>query len=89
MWLIKNFNIINIAPAMSPPKDPALVIGIEHAKEICKVGAGGGKCCRYLTMGSGGFECARLDKEMEKLIDERADSGNMNAISRNCDGFGR
>lgn len=88
MWLIKNFNMINIFPSMSAPKDESLVMEMSRVKEVCKIGAGGGKCCRYLVMGSKGFECASLDPSMKLQIDQRADSGQMNAISINCDGFG-
>lgn len=86
MWKIKNFNMINIASAMSAPKGD--VIEMEHVKAVCKIGAGEGKCCRYLIMGSGGFECAR-HTELSAAIDERADSGQMNAKGKNCEGYGK
>lgn len=89
MWTIKNFNMINLASSMSPAKDLSNIMSVEHAKSVCKMGAGGGQCCRYLTMGSDGFECARLDESFAKEIDERADNGKMNAISKNCDGYGK
>jgi hypothetical protein len=75
----------NIASAMSPAKGP--VIETEYWKNVCKPYTG--SCCRYLVMGSDGFECARLSDDMIKTIDERADSGQMNAIGKNCEGYGK
>jgi hypothetical protein len=89
MWLIKHFNIANVLSAMSPPKDGQEKMDDEYVKNVCKPGAGNGKCCRYLTMGTAGFECANLDSEMKVMIDERADSGKMNAIGKNCEGYGK
>lgn len=86
MWTIKNFNAINLASSMSPAKTP--IIDKDHLHNVCKIGTGGGQCCRYLTMGADGFECGRLSESMTKLLDERADSGQMNAISKNCNGYG-
>jgi hypothetical protein len=86
MWRIRNFNMPNIVSAMSPAKTP--VIEMEHWKSVCKPYTG--SCCRYLIMGSDGFECARLgDEEILRQIDERADAGKMNATGKNCEGYGK
>ena len=89
MWKLKNFNIANIKSAMSPPKPGQAEMDSEYVKNTCKPSAADGKCCRYLIMGSGGFECANLNPGMKTMIDERADSGKMNAIGKNCEGYGK
>ncbi len=69
-----------------------------HVKETCKIGQGH-DCCRYLVMGTGGFECARLVKggaanllgqkgETPKdLIDKRVEAKQMVARADNCGGI--
>lgn len=92
MWKIKHFNIANILSALSPAKVIARDGGttiepmpMEHVKTVCKIG--GPDCCRFLILGSTGFECASLDSVMKAQINERADAGKMNAIGKNCNGF--
>jgi hypothetical protein len=85
MWIIKNFNIANVFSALSPSKQiESIIDDMEHIKNICKIHTH--SCCRYLIMGSSGFECARNSK-MQKDLDERADSGKMNAVGKNCNGY--
>jgi len=50
----------------------------EEAKEICKLGEGD-KCCAFLVMGSGGFECIRMSYPMNGTIFSRLKEGTMNA----------
>ncbi len=52
-------------------------------KEVCKIGQGK-DCCRYLTMGPNGFECAKLNLGLMLTIDARVES--MNAKGDNCEG---
>jgi len=89
MWMIKDPSIENLMPAMHKPSKVQTPMDMDYIKSVCKMGAGGGQCCRYLTMGSAGFECANLEPEMKELLDQRADSGQMNAIGKNCNGYGK
>jgi hypothetical protein len=61
---------------------------MDFIKSTCKIGQAE-NCCRYLVMGSGGFECGRLDDKLATTIDQRADGGQMVAVSKNCKGFGK
>lgn len=54
---------------------------VDHVKNVCKIGRGA-DCCKYLTVGSNGFECAKLTS-LKLAIDRR---DNMNAKSDNCEG---
>lgn len=54
------------------------------ARNVCKIGQGAA-CCRYLTMGAGGWSCERKT-ELAAVIDERVASGTFTAKSVNCDG---
>jgi len=53
-----------------------------YREQVCKVG-GGETCCRYLTMGAGGWSCAKRT-DMRYTIDSRA--AGMLAKGDNCDG---
>lgn len=41
----------------------------DHVRLICKIGEGE-KCCKYLVMGTEGFECMKADKESKKIVDD-------------------
>lgn len=56
-------------------------ISMDKVKEVCKIGQGA-DCCKYLMMGTIGFECGKLGV-FRKYIDERTD---MSAKGDNCDG---
>lgn len=53
----------------------------DHVENVCKLGQNA-DCCKYLTMGSGSFECAKITS-LKSIIDARTD---MNAKSDNCEG---
>lgn len=85
---------------VSPTEDASFTIPVEDLKEVdippptdaevkslCKIGQGDA-CCRYLTMGSDGWGCAKLSRELRKQIDERVTAGTMNAKGDNCSGKG-
>jgi len=55
-----------------------------HVHRVCLIGKGDA-CCRYLVMGSEGFECAK-GSSLRQILDTRADAGSMTAIGDNCDG---
>lgn len=55
----------------------------KHIKEVCKVGQGH-KCCRYLVVGSDGFECTRMTVQGKAIMDARVLS--MTARADNCKG---
>lgn len=61
------------------------VISDNHIDEVCKIGRGH-DCCRYLTMGPGGFHCAKFG-EHSTLLDKRAADKTMVARGNNCDGW--
>ncbi len=54
-------------------------------RNICKLGQGK-DCCRYLIAGGVGFQCAKLETEAKKILDERVAAGQMSAQSDNCKG---
>lgn len=56
----------------------------EQIKNICKIGQGN-DCCRYLMMGSGGWECAK-GTSLQRTLDIRAEFGKMTARGDNCEG---
>ena len=51
-------------------------------KDICKMGQGA-DCCRYITVGPDGFECAK-GTTLQATLDQRV--GIMVAKGDNCDG---
>lgn len=53
-------------------------------KDICKIGQGH-QCCRYLVMGTQGFECAK-HSELAKLLDQRVETQTITARGDNCEG---
>jgi hypothetical protein len=57
----------------------------KQLKEVCKIGQGE-ECCRYLTCGSKGFECAK-NTPLQITLDDRVLKDQMNAQGDNCDGM--
>lgn len=53
-------------------------------EEVCKIGHGN-ECCRYLVIGSKGFECMK-NTEMKHLLDSRVQNKMMTARGDNCEG---
>jgi hypothetical protein len=56
----------------------------EWARTVCKIGEGHA-CCRYLTMGRGGWSCAK-QTSFKAHLDRRVERGDMRARGDNCDG---
>ena len=56
----------------------------EYVTETCKPGTH--ECCAYLTMGAGGWECAK-NSSMRFHIDLRLAEGTMRAVGNNCEGW--
>ena len=50
----------------------------DEAKSICKIGQGE-KCCAFLVVGPGGFECVRMSYPQNGPIFARLEKGTMNA----------
>jgi hypothetical protein len=57
----------------------------DRLKAICKVGQGK-DCCRYVTCGGDGFECAK-NSGISNILDERVKTGTMHAQGDNCGGL--
>jgi hypothetical protein len=55
----------------------------EHVKNVCKIGQGA-ECCKYLLLGSGGFECAKIS-EWKEVVD-KAWNSTKTAQGDNCEG---
>lgn len=55
-----------------------------HVTRVCQIG-NGEACCRYLTAGGQGFECAK-HTGLRATLDNRAAMGDMVAQSDNCNG---
>ena len=53
-----------------------------HLRNTCKIGQAE-KCCRYLTVGAEGFECAKLTS-LKPTIDARVEAGTFTAKGDNC-----
>lgn len=56
----------------------------EHILNVCKIGQGH-DCCRYLVMGTEGFECAK-HTELKTLLDNRVATETITARGDNCEG---
>lgn len=56
----------------------------EHLADVCKLGKGAATCS-FLTMGGGGFECAK-GTAFEAAIRQRWAAGTMGAKGDNCSG---
>ena len=58
----------------------------EHVGKVCRIGQGH-ECCRYLMMGTKGFECAKVAGiGVKALLDKRVAEETMTARGDNCDG---
>jgi len=56
----------------------------EQIRNICKIGQES-NCCKYLVMGSKGFECMKFDPENKKVIDSNWNDTKV-AQGDNCEG---
>jgi hypothetical protein len=56
----------------------------DHVKNVCKIGQGN-TCCRYLVIGSSGFECVK-NTDMKAYLDSRVAMETMDARADNCEG---
>lgn len=68
------------------------VIGLDdkaktYIDKVCKMGYGA-SCCKYLVMGTKGFECMKTDPKSKKIIDNDWAKTPHVAQGDNCDGFG-
>lgn len=63
-----------------------MILDDSYVAETCKLGKEA-ECCRWLTIGSDGFRCAKLDPGLHMMIMERIDEGTMKARGDNCDGL--
>lgn len=68
------------------------VIGLDdkaktYIDKVCKMGYGA-SCCKYLVMGTKGFECMKTDPKSKKVIDDDWAKTPHVAQSDNCKGFG-
>ena len=55
-----------------------------YVREVCRIGQGHA-CCRYLTMGAGGWDCAK-NTSIRRILDERVVMENIVARGDNCPG---
>lgn len=55
-----------------------------YAETTCKIGQGAA-CCRYLSMGGGGWSCLK-HSDLKPYLDDRVAKGTMNAQADNCEG---
>ncbi len=53
-------------------------------EDVCKIGKGN-ECCRYLVIGTKGFECMK-HTSMKQLLDKRVEDKMMTARGDNCEG---
>lgn len=60
------------------------MISREYVDSVCKIGQGE-LTCRYITMGSNGFECGKLAPALKAAIDRAADR--MGSKGDNCEGM--
>lgn len=65
-----------------------MIISEKHLVEVCEMGKIE-NCCRYLVMGSEGFECAKQPSliSTRRALDEKAQRGEMIAMGDNCEGM--
>jgi len=57
----------------------------DYIKDVCKLGQME-KCCSYLAVGAGGFECLKLSASGAAHIAIRRAEGTMVAMGDNCEG---
>jgi hypothetical protein len=55
-----------------------------HIKDVCKIGQGH-DCCRYLTMGPGGWDCEKHSM-LKLVLDHRVITETIVARGDNCEG---
>jgi len=58
----------------------------EYVKDTCKIGQQH-LCCRYLVVGSKGFECVKHYKKAKDILDVRVKADSIVAQGDNCSGF--
>jgi hypothetical protein len=56
-----------------------------HLKEVCKIGQGN-ECCRYITVGHMGIQCAK-HTGLRRVLDAKVKAGEILAIADNCEGL--
>lgn len=56
----------------------------DHIRTVCKIGQGK-LCCRYLVMGTLGFECVK-NTSLRSTLDNRVDMNAITAQGDNCEG---
>lgn len=56
----------------------------EHVRNVCKIGQGN-ECCRYMVLGTQGFECVK-NTDMKAYLDARVAMETMVARADNCPG---
>jgi len=56
----------------------------QYVEATCKPGSE--NCCRYLAMGSNGWECLKCSS-LKETLDERVAKRTMNAKGDNCEGI--
>ena len=56
-----------------------------HIKEVCKIGRGAA-CCKYLVMGTEGFECMKANPANKAIIDKNWELTEHVAQGDNCEG---
>lgn len=57
----------------------------DQVKNVCYIGQGA-KCCKYLVMGSNGFECMKANPAEKKVIDTNWAIHEHVAQGDNCSG---
>lgn len=57
----------------------------EYVEKICKIGQGEA-CCRYLVVGSKGFECMKVDPDNKIAIDMHWATHAHTSQGNNCEG---
>lgn len=57
----------------------------QQLKEVCKIGQGN-ECCRYITVGPQGIECAK-NTGLKITLDQKVNNGEMVAQGDNCEGL--
>jgi hypothetical protein len=55
-----------------------------HVEKVCKI-TQGTDCCRFLSVGAGGFECQK-NTEIAEYINSRVARGSYTANGDNCEG---
>ena len=61
-----------------------ILLDLDQTKVKCHMGEGH-RCCRYLTVGADGFECASQNEFLKNALDKRVASRTINARSGPCE----